>query len=103
MILVEGFFDCLRVSQVGFESVVALLGTEMYEHPAQLLRERFRRVLPMLDGDVAGRQARGRVVGRLKDGCEVGVIELPEGAQPDQLPDSELRQVIESTTRSWSR
>jgi DNA primase len=38
---VEGFFDCLRVSQVGFENVVALLGTELYEHPAQLLRERF--------------------------------------------------------------
>ena len=103
VILVEGFFDCMRVSRAGFKNVVALLGTELYEHPAQLLRERFRGVLLMLDGDVAGRQARGRVVGRLKDRCEVGVIELPEGAQPDQLPDSELRQVIESTTRSWSR
>src|ERR1035438_5352664 len=99
VILVEGFFDCLRVSQVGFESVVALLGTEMYEHPAQLLRERFRRVLPMLDGDVAGRRARGRVVARLRDRCEVRVIELADGVQPDQLPDDELRELIESAMR----
>jgi hypothetical protein len=52
----------------------------------------------MLDGDVAGLQARGRVVARLRDRCEVRVIELPEGAQPDQLADGELRRLIESAT-----
>ena len=97
MILVEGFFDCLRVGQAGFESVVALLGTELYERPARLLRDRFRRVLLMLDGDVAGRQARDRVASRLRDQCEVRVIEMPKGAQPDQLPNNELRQLIKST------
>jgi DNA primase len=96
VILVEGFFDCLRVAQAGFENVVSLLGIELYERPAELLSERFRRVLLMLDGDVAGRQGRGQVVSRLRDRCEVDVIELPEGAQPDQLPDDELRQLIKS-------
>jgi DNA primase len=57
-VVVEGFFDCLRVSQAGFGSVVALLGTELYEHPAQLLRDRVSRVLLLLDGDEAGRLAR---------------------------------------------
>src|SRR5262245_9478193 len=42
VVVVEGFFDCLRISQAGVENVVALLGTELYEHPAQLLRDRFR-------------------------------------------------------------
>jgi DNA primase len=96
VILVEGFFDCLRLGQAGFESVVALMGTELYEHPAELVRERFGRVLLMLDGDAAGRQVRGRVVSRLRDRCEVRVVEVPEGAQPDQLPDGELRQLIKS-------
>src|SRR5439155_18530172 len=41
VIVVEGFFDCLRMRQAGWESVVALLGTELYEHPAELLRARF--------------------------------------------------------------
>lgn len=103
VVVVEGFFDCLRVSQAGFESVVALLGTELYEHPAQLLRHRFGRVVLMLDGDEAGRAACNRVAARLRDGCEVNGIELPEGAQPDQLPDCALRSLIESATKRWSR
>ena len=101
-LVVEGFFDCLRVSQAGFESVVALMGTELYEHPAQLLRDRFRRVALLLDGDAAGRLGRDRVAARLRDLCEVCVIGLPEDRQPDQLPDSKLRQLIESAT-GWSR
>jgi DNA primase len=96
VLVVEGFFDCLRVSQAGWESVVALMGTELYEHPAQLLRSRFRRVALMLDGDGAGRLGKDRVAARLRDLCEVRVISLPEDRQPDQLPDSELRHLIES-------
>lgn len=103
VVVVEGFFDCLRVSRAGFESVVALLGTELYEHPAQLLRNRFGCMLVLLDGDKAGRLARDRVVARLRDKCEVRLIDLPEDVQPDQLPDWDLRQLIENTTRSWSR
>ena len=57
----------------------------------------------MLDGDVAGRQARARVVARLRDRCEVRVMELAEGTQPDQQPDDVLRQLIESASRSGSR
>ena len=103
VLVVEGFFDCLRVSQAGFESVVALMGTELYQHPAQLLRDRFRGVVLMLDGDAAGRGARERVTARLRDQCEVRVIGLPEGAQPDQLPDCALRRWIESAIKDGSR
>ena len=100
VIVVEGFFDCLRIRQAGWASVVALLGTELYEHPAELLQARFGRVLLMLDGDEAGRLGRDRVAARLRNRCEVGVIQLPEGEQPDQLPERELRQLIESAMRS---
>jgi DNA primase len=98
VLVVEGFFDCLRVSHAGFESVVALMGTELYEHPAQLLRDRFQRVALMLDGDAAGRLGRDRAAARLRDSCEVRVIGLPEGAQPDQLPDRALRELIGRAT-----
>jgi DNA primase len=94
VVAVEGFFDCLRVSQAGVENVVALLGTELYPHPAQLLGDRFRRVLLMLDGDEAGQQAQARVVARLRDRCEVRVMGLPAGMQPDQLPERRLREWI---------
>ena len=99
-LVVEGFFDCLRVSQAGFGYAVALMGTELYEHPEQLLCDRFRRVLLLLDGDEAGRRGRDRVAARLRDRCKVRVMELPHGAQPDQLPSCKLRELIESAT-SW--
>src|SRR6266849_1606471 len=51
--------------------------------------------LAMLDGDEAGRLARDRVAARLRDRCEVRVIELPEGVQPDQLPDGRLCELME--------
>ena len=71
VIVVEGFFDCLRMRQAGWASVVALLGTELYEHPAELLQARFGRVLLMLDGDEAGRLGRNRVAARLRNRCGV--------------------------------
>jgi DNA primase len=98
VVAVEGFFDCLRISQAGVENVVALLGTELYPHPAQLLGDRFRRVLLMLDGDEAGQRAQARVAARLRDRCEVRVIELSEGAQPDQLPERQLREWLAEAT-----
>jgi len=51
----------------------------------------------------AGRSVDGRaprVAARLRNRCEVGVIQLPEGEQPDQLPERELRQLIERAMRS---
>ena len=101
VIVGEGFFDCLRIRQAGWESVVALLGTELYEHPAELLRARFSRVQLLLDGDEAGRLGWDRVAARLRNRCEVGVIQLPEGEQPDQLPEGELRQLIEWAMKSY--
>lgn len=94
MVVVEGFFACLRVSQAGFASVVALMGTELYETPARLLQSRFARVTLLLDGDAAGRKAQVRVAGGLKDKCAVRVVELTDGAQPDHLPNRELRQLL---------
>ena len=52
----------------------------------------------MLDGDEAGGLARNRVAVQLRERCEVRVIELPKDAQPDQLPDSRLRELIEGAT-----
>lgn len=94
VVVVEGFFDCMCVHRAGYGNVVALLGTELYEHPAKLLQHRFGRVVLMLDGDEAGRSACERVSARLKPHCQVRVIRLPEGVQPDQLADCHLRQWI---------
>src|SRR2546426_11510116 len=77
VIVVEGFFDCLRIRQAGWASVVALLGTELYEHPAELLQARFGRVLLMLDGDEAGRLGWDRVAARLRSEEHTSELQSP--------------------------
>lgn len=85
VIVVEGFFDCLKVHQAGFGSVVALMGVVLYERPRLLLRQRFSQVILMLDGDTVGRRAGERIVEQLRASCDVVVIGLAHNWQPDQL------------------
>lgn len=93
-IVVEGFFDCLKVHQAGFRSVVALMGAALYERQQGLLTKRFRQVILMLDGDEAGRRASGVIAARLARSCSVRVIELATGTQPDQLSEQAIQVVL---------
>jgi DNA primase len=95
VIVVEGYFDCLRVHQAGYRCVVGLMGCVLSEAQERLLLERFRTVLLMLDGDQAGRQASRAIAARLSNNCSVGVVRLPDGAQPDQLPPEVIRRLLE--------
>ena len=57
-IVVEGFFDCLRVHQAGFRNVVALMGASLSEVQEKLLLERFARRAtgqPAVGGAVVGK------------------------------------------------
>jgi DNA primase len=80
----------LRLAQLGV-AAVALLGTRV--SPAQLaLLAPFRRVVVLLDGDVAGRGAAVEVARRLGDRAVLG--HLPDGADPDDLDDESLGAMV---------
>lgn len=96
VIVVEGYFDCLRVHQAGFWCVVGLMGCVLSVQQQTLLLERFETVLLMLDGDEAGRDASRAIAARLSKSCSVGVVRVPDGAQPDQLPPEVIRRLLES-------
>jgi DNA primase len=85
VIVVEGFFDCLKVHQAGFRSVVALMGAALYDRQRRLLTEHFRRITLMLDGDAAGRHASAVIATQLERCCRVRMIQLATNTQPDQL------------------
>jgi DNA primase len=95
VIVVEGFFDCLKVYQAGFGAVVALMGSALYEPQRRLLLERFRQVVVMLDGDAPGRRAAAIVSARLSADCSVRIVQLGENRQPDQLSERALRELLE--------
>src|SRR5215467_12976748 len=93
-VIVEGFFDCLRVYQAGFRNVVALMGATLSEAQRSLLLTRFGEVVLMLDGDEAGRSATQQVVARLEGRISLHIAEVPRGRQPDQLPSEEIERIL---------
>jgi DNA primase len=95
VVLVEGFFDCMKVIQAGFPCV-ALMGSAMSKTQEELLAENFAHVVVMLDGDDAGRAEAEGIVDRLQQvAYRVGLVELPNGVQPDQLSADELHRVLD--------
>ena len=94
VVVVEGYFDCLKVHQAGFPSVVALMGTVLFALPQTLLLERFSRVILMLDGDDSGRKATERIAAQLAGKCSLQVAAVPAGRQPDQLKGEEIRALL---------
>jgi DNA primase len=93
-IVVEGYFDCLRVHQAGFPYVVALMGASLSAAQEQVLTGRFERVILMLDGDAAGRTASQSLSTRLSGKCSVTLVRVPEGTQPDQLSPKAIQELI---------
>ena len=93
-IVVEGFFDCLRVHQAGYHNVVALMGVTLSEVQEQLLLARFPKLVLMLDGDEAGRRASQQLVARLKEKVSLSVVEVPSDRQPDQLSREEMEPLL---------
>jgi len=94
VIVVEGYFDCMRVHQAGFPWVVALMGCSLSAPQESGLLHHFERIVLMLDGDAAGRKASEGIATRLSRWRSVQVVRVPDGSQPDQLSSSTIRQLL---------
>jgi DNA primase len=84
VLLVEGYFDLLRVAVAGREEVVAPLGTALTSDQAQLITRYTKNVFLLYDSDKAGLRATFRAGDELlRHGASVRVVSLPEGHDPD--------------------
>lgn len=95
VIVVEGFFGTAKVHQAGYPSVVALMGSALSQEQEETLAE-FARVVLLLDGDVAGKEATNAIAFRLMCRTFVKTIHLPEESQPDQLSPEDLKFILGS-------
>ncbi|MEO8576225.1 MAG: DNA primase [Gemmatimonadales bacterium] len=83
-LVVEGYFDALRVMSSGIEEVVAPLGTALTETQVTLLRKYTRNVFLLYDSDAAGLKATFRAGDELlSQGFSVRVVTFPPGEDPD--------------------
>jgi DNA primase len=94
VIVVEGYFDCMRVHQSGFPKVVALMGSSLSAAQESGLLHHFERIVLMLDGDAAGRAASEAMAARLSGRRSVQMVRVPDASQPDQLSCSTIRQLL---------
>jgi DNA primase len=101
VVVVEGFFDCMKVHQSGFPGVIALMGANLSMSRENLLLQRFEQIVLLLDGDPAGRAASHAIASRLNAKCHLQVHELPWNQQPDQLTSEQIRTVLANPGRAW--
>ena len=84
VIIMEGYMDALVAHQYGVTNTVASLGTSLTADQAKLLTTYTYRTLICFDGDSAGAAATLRGLDILdQQGCQVGVIRIPQGSDPD--------------------
>ena len=84
LVVVEGYFDAIRLMLAGIEETVAPLGTALTEEQAALMRKYTKNILLLYDSDRAGLKATFRSGDALlAAGASVSVITLPEGEDPD--------------------
>ncbi len=99
-ILVEGYFDVIRLVLAGLEEVVAPLGTGLTADQAELLKRHAPQVVLCYDSDDAGLRATFRAGDELlRAGVRVSVATLPEGEDPDTLVQREGAQGLEALLR----
>jgi DNA primase len=96
VILVEGFFDCIRVVSAGFPNVVALIGCTLSEAQEKILTTEFREVVLFLDGNDAGRKGSEEIALRLSKKMFVRIIETPTDKEPDTLSPEEIKTLLGS-------
>jgi DNA primase len=86
VLLVEGYFDVLRLVLAGVEHVVAGLGTALSPEQAGLIRRTTPSAVLLYDSDAAGLRATFRAADELlRHGVRVRVATLPSGDDPDTL------------------
>ncbi len=96
VLLVEGYFDLLRLVMAGLEEVVAPLGTALTAEQAALIARHSKNAFLVYDSDKAGLKATFRAADELlRHEVSVRVVTLPPGEDPDTFARKAGREGIE--------
>lgn len=99
LLIVEGFFDCMKIHDHGYKKVVALMGSSMSFAQEELIRKHTNsksQVIIMLDENEAGIIGREDMAIRLSKFCFVRVhkFDSPD-MEPEHLTDNDLADIVE--------
>ena len=98
LIIVEGFFDAMKLHQHGCRKVVALMGSTLSAAQEELIRQHTNsesHVIIMLDENEAGQAGREDIACRLSKFCFVKVHSFEqEGQQPEDMSKEDVIQLF---------
>ena len=102
LVIVEGFFDCMRLHQHGYPKVVALMGSTMSASQEELIRQHVTgssQVIVMLDENEAGQTGRDDIACRLSKWCfvKVHVFDQPD-SEPEQMTAEEVERLLDEVS-----
>ena len=101
LIIVEGFFDAMKLHQHGCKKVVALMGSTMSAAQEELIRQHTNsqsHVIVMLDENEAGKAGREDIACRLSKFCFVRVYQFSQpDMEPEHLTAEEVQQLMEGS------
>jgi DNA primase len=101
VLLVEGYFDLVRLVVAGVEEVIAPLGTALTPDQAALIARHSRNAFLVYDSDKAGLKATFRAADELlRHGASVRVVTLPPGEDPDTFARKKGRDGVEKSLSS---
>jgi DNA primase len=99
LLIVEGFFDAMKLHQHACKRVVALMGSTMSAAQEELIRQHTSsqsQVIVMLDENEAGKAGREDIACRLSKFCFVRVHQFSRpDMEPEHLTAEELQQLME--------
>lgn len=101
LVIVEGFFDAMKLHQHGCRKVVALMGATLSTVQEELIKQHtdnHSHVIVMLDENDAGKAGREDIACRLSKFCFVRVHQFDQpDMEPEHLTAEEVQQFMEGT------
>jgi DNA primase len=98
LVVVEGFFGCMKLWQAGLRHVVSLMGSMLSVTQEELILKTVGpegHVILWFDSDEAGRKGCAQAKARLQESVSVSAIHLDtNGSQPDQLSAEQVQRLV---------
>jgi DNA primase len=94
LVLVEGYFDVMRLYQLGICHAVAIMGSSLSDTQENQIVDAVGpqgKVTLLFDGDASGRTCTENVLSQLGKRVYAKALYLPDGIQPDHLTKDDLK------------
>lgn len=96
LIVVEGFFDAIKLTALGYPNVTALMGSSLSDTQEKLLLSLTNKLLLFLDNDEAGIEATEKIHQKLIHKAFIKIAKYPYGekTQPEDFGQEELKAIL---------